>query len=982
MAEYTLGRAKGTIEVDYDGSGVDRASRGMDDLESRARRTRDSFQGVATTAGIAAGALAAGIGLAVNAAIDFEARISAIGAVSGATEDDLEKLRKKALQLGADTAFSASEGALAMEELVKAGLSVEEVLNGAADATVALAAAGGVDLPEAAEIASNAMNQFGLAAEDLPRIADLIAGAANASAIDVSQFGFSMSQAGAVANLVGVSFEDLAAAIALMGNQGIVGSDAGTSLKTMLQNLQPTTEKQTTLMRELGLVTEDGANAFFDQEGKLKSLTEVAGILNGALSGMTDQQRAMALETLFGSDAIRAAAVIAGAGADGFRDIASALGEVSAQEVAEQRLNNVAGAIEQLKGSVETAAIQFGTQLLPAIRLVTEFITGLVNKFSELDPRWQQLIAFGAVAVTALLGVVAAIALVGAAIAGVVAAIGAVKIAAIIAAVIAGVIIVATAVKTLYDNSEEFRNLLGRLWESAKTVFEGMLNTVRPLVEFFRDRVIPTVKEVAAELIERLGPAFRAIGDFIEQHVVPMFQKIQAKIQEIMPTLIEIGNFLLGAFRTAWTVIGAVLGFLIPIIAKVAGFLADILGPVISFLIGLIPVLWNILKFGAMILGGIVLAVIEVGKFFGEVFMFIWDVVSSVIGFIGGLIGGIWNIIGAPIEAALSVIGALFSLAWSVIQAGVAVFMLGLKTLFGLLDEYIVQPVRAAWDFIWLNVIQPVMNAVTSFLQEKWDQIKAIWDTIYNFIVPPIKDAWDTIKSTITTVMDTVRNFINEKWEQIKALWQAAVDRVVGIADRIREFIDKVKAFFNDLKNAASGGTDEFVAFVKGIPGRVLDALANFGSLLWQKGRDLIQGLINGVKSMAGAVGDAISGIVSGITDWLPGSPAKKGPLSGRGYVLYRGQALAEDLAAGIVQSTIDTERAVRAMTTAMASEIPTDITVTRNLNAAAAGASTTTFGDININVPLEDLRSIQDVQDLLDFIDRLRNDSRRGVTV
>lgn len=1061
MPDYDLGRAEGTITVKYDGSGIVQANKGLDDFQSRTRRVQGDLQDVAKTTGIAAAALAAGIGLAVNAAIDFEARLSAIAAVSGATTDELEQLRKKALQLGAETAFSASEAALAMEELVKAGLSVEDVLNGAADATVALAAAGEVELAEAAAIASNAMNQFGLSAQELPKIADLIAGAANASAIDVRDFGFSMSQAGAVAALVGVNFEDLAAAIALMGNQGIKGSDAGTSLKTMLQNLQPSTEKQIDLMKELGILLEDGTNRFFTQEGRLKSLGEVAGILNEALSGLTDQQKAMALETIFGTDAIRAAAIIASQGAEGFNAMAAAMGEVTAQEVAAERMNNVAGAIEELKGSAETAAILFGSALLPVIRKITESLTGLINKFSELDPRWQELIAFGAVAVTAILGVIAAIATLGAAIAGVVAAIGAIKIGAIIAGVVAAIAAIAAGIKVLYDNSEEFRNLLSRVGSAIKTVFENGLETVRPFIEFIRDKVIPTVKETAAEFIERLQPAFRAIGDFIEGKVVPLFLEVQEKIQGIMPTLIEIGNFLLGAFKTAWTTLGSVLGFIIPIIANIAGVLADILGPVIGFLIDLIPVLWNALKFGVDVIGALIGAVIEVGKWFKSLYdavvgfftgaseagqagagflQGVWDsivngvktawdfivgIITGVIDFFANIFSTIWDVIGAPIEAVMGVVVSLFELAWAVITAGWEVFMLGIRTALDKAYQYIVVPLKTAWDAVveavkiawdflkdtiqagwnWLvslwntvydtivppiknawdtvvNAVQTAMDSVREWISKRWNEIKGIWDTIYNTIVPPIKNAWDTVWSTIQNAMDKVRDTVNDKWEQIKAIWQAAVDRVVAIADRVKEFIDKVTGFFNELKAAAQGGTDEFIAFVKGIPGRVLDALANFGSLLYQKGRDLIQGLIDGINSKISAVGDAMSGIMNTITGWLPGSPAEVGPLSGRGYVLYRGQHLSEDFAEGIASSTVDAERAVRALVSKVSSQVPADISLSQNFNAAdpaPVGPTSVTY-DIDINVPLEDLRSIQDIADLLDLIDRLRNDSRRGL--
>ena len=316
---YDVGTARGVIKIDYDGTGVKKAQQDVEGLDDTGKKSAASLGKIGTVAGRAGLVIAAGLGAGVAAAANFEQRLSAISAVSGATSGEMDKIRAKALQLGKDTAFSAGESAQAMEELIKAGLSVDDVLNGAADATVALAAAGEVALPEAAAISANAMNQFGLSAKDMVGVTDDIAGAANASAIDVSEFGMSLQQVGAVANLAGVSFHDTATAIALMGNAGIKGSDAGTSLKSMFSRLQPTTKKQADLFKELGIITEDGTNKFYDQAGNLKSLDKVSGILQNSLKGMTAQQKQATLQTLFGSDAIRAAAVLSKSGANQVR---------------------------------------------------------------------------------------------------------------------------------------------------------------------------------------------------------------------------------------------------------------------------------------------------------------------------------------------------------------------------------------------------------------------------------------------------------------------------------------------------------------------------------------------------------------------------------------------------------------------------------------------------------------------------------------
>ena len=376
MADENLGTARGKLIID--------GSQARTELSKTAASAED-FRKRSTAAGGAAGnilargqkvatasaiGLAGAFALAVSSAASFESKISAIGAVTGASAEDLENVRRKSLQLGKDTKFSAGEAADAISELAKAGISLPDILNGAADATVALAAAGEVALPEAAALASNAMNQFSLKAKDLPGIADLIAGAANASAIDVHDFGESLKQVGAVANLAGLSFKDTAIAIAEMGNAGIKGSDAGTSLKTFLSNLIPTTKTQIDLFKKLGLVTKDGSNQFFDAAGNVKNLAGLQGTLQKALKGQTKEQKLANLQTLFGTDAIRAGAIAALAGEKGYNKMSAALSKVKAADVAKKRMDNLKGSLENLKGTLETIAISIGEHVQGAIHFL------------------------------------------------------------------------------------------------------------------------------------------------------------------------------------------------------------------------------------------------------------------------------------------------------------------------------------------------------------------------------------------------------------------------------------------------------------------------------------------------------------------------------------------------------------------------------------------------------------------------------------
>lgn len=386
----SLGAAEFALSVDQAGFNA-----GLKQAEGAARSASSSISGalggvndvlgklgsIAFT-GIAAGAvgLAGGLGIAAKSAADFQSQISGIAAVGGADAvARMSEISAKALQVGKDTTFSASQAATGMQELIKAGVSISDVLGGATDATVALAAATGVDLASAAGIASTAMNTFSLSGADVGKVADIVAGAANASAIDVNDFKFSLSAAGAVAATVGLGFKDTAVAIAELGQAGLKGSDAGTSLKTFLLGLTPSSKSATTAMKELGLITAAGANQFFDAAGKVKSMAEIQGVLQKATAGLTEQQKLSTLQTIFGTDAIRAAAVLSKDGAAGFTEMAAAMDKVSAADVAKTRLDNLNGSIEALKGSLETAGITIGAALLPGLKLLTDSAVGALN---------------------------------------------------------------------------------------------------------------------------------------------------------------------------------------------------------------------------------------------------------------------------------------------------------------------------------------------------------------------------------------------------------------------------------------------------------------------------------------------------------------------------------------------------------------------------------------------------------------------------
>ncbi len=302
---------------------------------------------------------AAGIGFGVYDAVknytDFTAQLSEIKALTDLDADSMEKVKLKAMELGDATSYSTTEAAQGMTELLKAGISVSDVLGDASEAALDLAAAGGLALPEAAEIMSTAMNAFHM--DDPTHAADILAGAANASATSVEELRYSLAACSAVAAGAGMSFDDTNTALAVFAQNGLKASDAGTSLKTMLSNLVPKGKTAITTFEKLNLLTEDGGSKFFDASGKMKSLADIAALLQDRMKGMTDEEKLSTLYDMFGSDAIRGGMILLREGAKGVKDMADAMSQVTAKQTAIEKLNNLKGSLDELSSAWENMGI-------------------------------------------------------------------------------------------------------------------------------------------------------------------------------------------------------------------------------------------------------------------------------------------------------------------------------------------------------------------------------------------------------------------------------------------------------------------------------------------------------------------------------------------------------------------------------------------------------------------------------------------------
>lgn len=332
--------------------------------------------------GLALGAAAVGLAYSsLNKAMDFEAQMSTIKALTGASNEEMKRMNDLAIKMGANTKYSALEAAQGIEELLKAGLSPAQVETGGLEAALNLATAGGLELADAAEIMSTALNAYKNDAMTAAQASDILAGTANASATSVMDLRYSLAMVSAVAAGVGQTFKDTNTALGLFANNGLKGSDAGTSLKVMLMGLSPKTKKASDLMKKLGIITKSGHNQFYTASGELRNLAEVTDVLRKSLVKLNPKDRMDALTELFGTDGVRGATILFNEGAEGVRNFQREMSKVTALDVAKEKMNNAKGAMEQLGGAIETIQISALQPLLPVIKDLTLMFADMAEQY-------------------------------------------------------------------------------------------------------------------------------------------------------------------------------------------------------------------------------------------------------------------------------------------------------------------------------------------------------------------------------------------------------------------------------------------------------------------------------------------------------------------------------------------------------------------------------------------------------------------------
>ena len=901
-----VGSAVGYLDLDISGflaglksaqSEADSATRNM------ATTIGNNIQGVGkslTTAGKTLTATVTtpvvGLGTAiVKTSADFESSMSKVSAISGATGSDLDTLKDKAREMGAKTKFSATESAEAFQYMAMAGWKTQDMIDGI-DGIMNLAAADGLDLATTSDIVTDALTAFGLSASDSAHFADVLAKASSSANTNVSMLGESFKYAAPVAGALGYSAEDTAIALGLMANSGIKASQGGTALRTMLTNLADPTDDIAAAMDYLGISLENS-------DGSTESLMEVMQNLrssfgqckmpmdefqkqlddinaayesgemtekqyNDALADLTEKAygaegalKAKYAATIAGKEGMSGLLAIVGAADSDFDSLTDSIynADGAAEQMANTMLDNLGGQVTILKSSLQELALQFGEILLPYVKKFVDKIQELVTRFQELSPEQKdQIVKWTALAaavgpvllvVGKLLTSVGSIVTtfgkipgaIGKAKSGLAALTTGVKnlhegfvlakagfpalggeasklgaalggVTAPMAAIVAAIAVLIGAFATLWKTNEGFRNKMAGIWNSIKETVSG-----------FCDGIV--------ERINALGFDF--------ENITEVLKSIWFGFCDLLAPVFE------GAFQNIANTIESVLG---------------VITGILDVFIGLFTGNWEQMWTGVK-----------------EVFESIWDGMASwfenFANTLTGILDAVCGWFGTTWEETWSSVKQFFVDAWNGIAdffagiidwivIGVSNFVTSVVTFFQELPSNIANFVTEAYNAVveWVtNMVSKATELGSNFLNSIVSFFQQLPGKVLGFITTTLNNVktWGT--NMVNTARSAATDFLNNVSNTIKQL-------PGKVAEYMKQIISNVTQWARDMGTKAREGARNMFNNVK-------NGLANLPRTVLGIGKNIVQGLWNGISGAAGWLYDKVksfaSGILSGIKSAL-----------------------------------------------------------------------------------------------------------------
>lgn len=884
-----------------------------------------------------------GVGAAaVKTATDFEAGMSEVKAISGATGSEFDALRDKAIEMGAKTKFSASDSADAFKYMAMAGWDASQMMDGIAG-IMDLAAASGEDLATTSDIVTDALTAFGLQASDSAHFADVLAQASSKSNTNVGLMGETFKYVAPVAGALGYSIEDTAVAIGLMANSGIKGSQAGTALRSTITRLAKPVGEAKDAVEELGI-------SITNADGTMKPLSQTMVELREKFAGLTEEQKAQYAAMLAGQEGMSGLLAIVNASDEDFQKLTDEINNANgaAEDMASVMMDNTAGAVEQLKGALESAGILIGEKLTPYIRKLAEWITGLVEKFNSLSEEEQdQIVKFGLILAaigpvllilakvisvvstvvkafklfgTTMTTIKTSVDLVKAGYAGLATQMGGIPklvagistgfggMLAPIMAVVAVVAVLIGAFVTLWKTNEDFRNKMTQIWNKIKISIDGFFDGVVERINalgFDFESITEVIKAVWLALCDILAPVFEGA-----------FNTIAIVLDGVFNQILSVMDIFIGLFTGNWEQLGegvkGVVSGIVETFANLGSNILSVIGDIGSEIL-------NKLGFEKA----------------AEGFQNFFDTLSDLFGQIPELLSG-----------AIDTIVSFFT------ETIPNAFNSAIEAVQGFVDniiEFFTVTVPEAFSTFVNETIPNAINSIVQWFEQLPYMIGYAIGELIGYFYLFATNLWTWITTELPLIIEgiiqwfaqlpsriwewltgVVTNVINWGVEMYNNAVLAASNFVNGAIEWISQLPSRIWAWLtstvsnviswganmvSQARSVATNFVNSFISFITSLPSKVWGIIQQIpskvsaiGSQLYNAGRNIFQSLWNGIKSIgdsilgwvsdfAGKIGDFVGGIVDGFKNIVSGANDAKSAArsvdgkhaNGLDYVPYNG---------------------------------------------------------------------------------------------
>ena len=829
----------------------------------------------------------------VKKAAEFQSQMSTVKAISNASAGDMEKLQKKAEEMGRSTAFTATEAGEAMEYMAMAGWKTEDMLGGI-EGIMNLASASGEELGAVSDIVTDALTAFGLSASDAGHFSDVLAQASSNANTDVSKMGATFQKVAPVAGALGYSVEDMSLGIGLMANASIKAEVAGTSLKTALANMAKPTKQQAEYMDKYGI-------SLTKSDGTMKSFGEVVENLRGSLGGLSEQEKIAAATAIFGKESMSGMLAIINASEADYNKLTEAVYNCdgAAKQMAETKLDNFEGQVIKMKSAWDALQVSLGQMLLPTLQnlagkatdvltVVGKFVTehpeavkaiakivaglvglkagGLIAKLGFLQVKGGILSIQKAFTMIKGLGITKYLSSMGGGFGGILTKI--LPLVGVIAAVGGAIYYVSTHLEQVRGFIQKnFGNeglaVFNKLWSvitqvgtAIKDAFftsgTGVLDTLKSIIPTVINTlktgllpILPMLANMVIQILPLIGQLVTAILPVLGELIGAVITVLATLIAEILPVVVQLISALL---PLVLQVVQSVLPVLIQLINAVVPLLIQIVQAVLPVIIQLIqtivPLLTQIVQAVLPVLIQLVNAIVPI------LTQIIQSVLPVLIQLVNAILPILTQIIQAVLPVIIQLIQTILPLVMQIVDAILPIFINLLNTLLPIFME-IIQSI--------LPVIIQLIQTVLPIVQQIIDTVLPIFISLLNTLVPIFQNIIQAILPVLTTLLQALIPVIELVANIFSSVLGSALQSIAAI-------VQNVMSIFQGL-----------IDFITGV-------FTGNWSQAWNGIKSIFSGAVGGlgeiIKAPLRAVVSAVNTVIGGLNklkvpDWVPGIGGK-----------------------------------------------------------------------------------------------------------